>query len=225
MIDTFDIDKELKRHTDCADELYVARPKLPLKTKEDISQWASSIRDIVKKYNISPLFEYVDDVEYCLLEANEHEQQRLAKKEFYGQLQSFFDDRKSRLGDLFSQQQGNRNQYTSGRFKVIYSIEDCQEHVYIDDIELEYIPPANDESRQNHQWKPLLIAFIKNPAFTLTDISIENAIHTPTLKATELSIDRLKSILNANHENNHNIPRIHISKTYRANRWTLKIAN
>lgn len=49
MIDTFDIDKELKRHTDCADELYAARPKLPLKTKEDISQWASSIRDIVKK--------------------------------------------------------------------------------------------------------------------------------------------------------------------------------
>lgn len=223
MIDSFDMKKELKRYADCADGLYEAIAELPLDTDEESRLWSASLRQIVKKYNITPLLAYIDDAENDLLKAENDKQRRLIKSEFHKQLQTFFDDSKYRLGDLASRRQGNMSRYVSEPFEIVYDFDDCQDHIYIDGIRLEYIPPVGEENKQNHQWKPLLTAFIKSPTHTLTDINIENAIHTTGTRAAGESIRKLKAILKANRDKNPSMSQVCIRKRRQTNYWILEV--
>lgn len=78
-MDSLDIDKELKRHATCADELYTTHLKLPLNSKDDIMRWTSSLRNIIARHNLTPLSDYIDGVEHDLLQADDYEQQRAIK--------------------------------------------------------------------------------------------------------------------------------------------------
>lgn len=195
-MDSLDPVQEIDRNASCADELYrlLRSTELPLEAEEDVDEWRNAAYSIVSKYNVTVLSTPISlACNKLIMQLDNQGQQISIFEKLNTQIRRIIDRRKLDIAAMYLNSQKTVNKPP---FRIEFS--EMGNKVFIDDCLIIYDKEKND-NKDNHQWLPLLVAFINSNGCQLLETSIEEVAHTTRGDALNKCISKANKILLQNY--------------------------